>query len=140
MDRRRLIGTGVVGGLAGLLSDRAEAGEVAQSRGDSDDRVLVAAIDRLRDELRRQEQFTEIQAVREAQQQFLRLNGKLPDFVEVSLERWFAVYDWHIKWQQPLTLGRDGNGRYTVLLMQTAVILRTEALPGFIGLPYDQRL
>lgn len=140
MDRRRLIGTGVVGGLAGLLSDHAEAGEVAQSRGSADTRELVDAIEGIRSELRAQQQFTEIAAIREAQQQFLRLNGKLPDFVEVSLERWFAVYDWHIKWQQPLTLGRDGNGRYTVLLMQTAVILRTEALPGFIGLPYDQRL
>ena len=139
MDRRHLIGSGVVGGLAGLFSDRAEAGEVAQSRGGADTRELVAAIEEIRDTLRAQQQFGEIAAVRDALQQFLRTNGKLPDFVEVSLERWFAVYDWHIKWQQPLTLGRDANGRYTVLLMQTAVILRTDALPGFVGIPYDLR-
>ena len=139
MDRRHLIGSGVVGGLAGLFSDRAEAGEVAQSRGGADTRELVAAIEEIRDTLRAQQQFGEIAAVRDALQQFLRTNGKLPDFVEVSLERWFAVYDWHIKWQQPLTLGRDANGRYTVLLMQTAVILRTDTLPGFVGIPYDLR-
>ena len=139
MDRRHLIGSGVVGGLAGLFSDRAEAGEAAQSRGGADTRELVAAIEEIRDTLRAQQQFGEIAAVRDALQQFLRTNGKLPDLVEVSLERWFAVYDWHIKWQQPLTLGRDANGRYTVLLMQTAVILRTDTLPGFVGIPYDLR-
>jgi len=137
MDRRHLIGTGVVGGLAGLLTGHAEAGDAVQSRGDGEQ--LVAAIDRLRDELRRQDQFTGIQVVRDAQHLFLRANGKLPDFIEVSLEHWFAVHDWHIKWQQPLTLGRDSNGRYTILLMQTVVILRADAQPTFIGLPYDQR-
>lgn len=139
MDRRHLIGSGVVGSLAGLFPDRAEAGEAAQSRGEADARELVAAINALRSEFRSHQQFGEISAIRDAQQQFLRANGKFPDFIEVSLERWFAVYDWHIKWQQPLTLGRDGNGRYTVLLLQTAIILRTEVLPQFIGVPYDQR-
>lgn len=139
MDRRRLIGTGMVGGLAGLLSDHAEAGEAGQSRGTAETRELVDAIEGIRSELRAQQQFSEIAPVREAQQQFLRANGKFPDFIEVSLERWFAVYDWHIKWQQPLTLGRDANGRYTVLLLQTAIVLRAEVLPNFIGIPYDLR-
>ena len=49
------------------------------------------------------------------------------------------MHDWHIRWQQPLTIGRDTNGRYTLLLMQTVVILRTDAQPTYIGLPYDQR-
>ena len=136
MDRRHLIGTGVVGGLAGLLADRAEAGEAAQGRGDAE---LAAAVDRLREELRQQELFTGIQQIRDAQQLFLRANGKLPDFIEVSLELWFAAHDWHIRWQQPLTVGRDTNGRYTLLLMQTVVIMRTDTLPTYIGLPYDQR-
>ena len=79
MDRRHLIGSGVVGGLAGLFSDRADAGEVAQSRGGADTRELVAAIEEIRDTLRAQQQFGEIAAVRDALQQFLRTNGKLPD-------------------------------------------------------------
>ena len=137
MDRRHLIGTGVVGGLAGLLADRVEAGEPVQSRGETE---LAAAVDRLRDELQRQNQFVGIPAIRDAQQLFLRANGKLPDFIEVSLEHWFAAHDWHIRWQQPLTIGRDTNGRYTLLLMQTVVVMRPDALPTFVGLPYDQRI
>lgn len=138
MNRRHLIGTGVVGGLAGLLADRAHAGEAAQGRGDSE--PLAAAVDRLRDELQRQNLFTGIQPIRDAQQLFLRANGKLPDFIEVSLEHWFAVHDWHIRWQQPLTIGRDTNGRYTLLLMQTVVVMRPDTQPAYIGLPYDQRI
>jgi hypothetical protein len=49
------------------------------------------------------------------------------------------VHDWHIRYDQPLVLGRTGDGRYTIKLLETTVILRAEAAPGFIGLPFDNR-
>jgi hypothetical protein len=52
---------------------------------------------------------------------------------------WFAVHDWHVRWQQPLTVGRDPLGRYTIVLNQTAVIMRPDSLANFVGIPYDNK-
>jgi hypothetical protein len=41
--------------------------------------------------------------------------------------------------QQPLVLGRDLNGRYTMMLGFTALVLRQDAASSFIGIPYDNR-
>jgi hypothetical protein len=43
-----------------------------------------------------------------------------------------------IRWQQPTTLGRDAIGRYTILLMQTIVIVRPETKDS-VGPPYDAK-
>jgi hypothetical protein len=140
MDRRRLLGTGMLGGVAGVLAqaDKARASAEGQ-RSEPDNSDLVRAVDRLRLELQTQQQFTEIAPIRDVQVAFLRTNGKLPDFLEVGVDRWFGVYDWHVRWQQPLALGRDGLGRYTIQVIQTQVILRVDAAPAFIGVAYDTR-
>jgi hypothetical protein len=100
---------------------------------------IADAIAQLRVEVRTQHEFTELVAIREAQKQFLRANAKLPDFIEVGSDLWFAVHDWHVRWQQPLTLGRDGLGRYTVLLNPTTVIMRSDTVANFISQPYDNK-
>ena len=80
--------------------------------------------------------FTDIKRIRRPEGA-LRINNKLPDFIEVGVDVWFSVHDWHIKWQQPMTLGRDAGGRYTVVLLSTVMILRADMVPGYIGLPFD---
>jgi hypothetical protein len=69
---------------------------------------------------------------------FLAANGKFPDCIEVGADVWWALHDWHVRWQQPITLGRDPIGRYTILLMQTIVIMRPES-KNAIGVPYDNK-
>ena len=69
---------------------------------------------------------------------FLRGNGKLPDYIEVGTGLWFAAHDWHIRWQQPITMGRDAIGRVTLLLLSTLLMLRHDAQGNFMSLPYDQ--
>lgn len=139
MMRRALLTAGTVGGLVGALA-APEAGEAAQTSAEivAMDRV-AQAIAHLRDELREQRQFTEIAALRAAQKQFLRQNGKLPDFVDVGADVWFQAYDWHVRWQQPLVEGRDPLGRLTLTMAQTAVVLRPDVSATYIGLPYDAR-
>ena len=140
--RRRLLGSGVLGGVVGLLGDdRADAvpGAAQQQLTERSFDGILRAVDAVRDEMRTERTFQEIQPVRALQRTYLRDNGKLPDFVEVGLDVWFAVHDWHIRWQQPMTLGRDGSGRYTLVLLQTAVILRTDLQPGYVGIPYDRQ-
>ena len=134
IDRRQLLEGGLMGGVAGAF-----AGGGAQRGGRGEAEEVVKAIDELRDEFRRQRQFTEIGSIREQQLIFLRANGKLPDFIDVGIDLWFAAHDWHIRWQQPLTISRDATGRMTLLLLTTQLVLRPDAQGDFMSLPYDTR-
>jgi len=49
------------------------------------------------------------------------------------------VYDWHVRLQQPLTMARDPQGRYTLTFGFTALVLRADVVPNFISTPYDNR-
>ena len=70
---------------------------------------------------------------------FLRQTGKYPDYIEVGTDIWHQVYDWHVRYQQPLTVARSPEGRYTILLYSTQVIMRTELAASYIGQAYDNR-
>jgi hypothetical protein len=138
--RRRFLGGGVLGGVLGVLAaDSAGPADAAAAQRQSENMTEVTdAIDKLRQELRSERLFTELTPLRDAQVRFLAANGKFPDFIEVGTDVWWALHDWHIRWQQPITLGRDTLGRYTILLMQTIVIMRPETKDA-IGLPYDSK-
>jgi hypothetical protein len=134
IPRRTILGSGLVSSLAGLTATEAEAGQSDSSRNDP---AIAASIDRLRDELRAERGFVEIQPVRSLQLRHLLTNGRWPGFLEVGADVWLDVHDWHIRWQQPLTMGRDSANRYTLVLMGTTLILRTDLPRNFLGIPYD---
>ena len=100
---------------------------------------LAQAISAVRTEIRRQDSFWEIEPVREQIKTFLRQAGKYPDFIEVGTDIWHQVYDWHVRYQQPMTLTRNAEGRYTILLFSTQVIMRTELGASYLGQGYDNR-
>lgn len=77
--------------------------------------------------------------IRDAMTLFLRGSQKYPDFMDVGYVVFHAMYDWHIRNHLPLTVGRSADGRYGLMFMFTRLILRPDAVPDFIGLPYDQR-
>lgn len=138
VERRHLLGGGILGGLLGTLeADTAEAGQASGSNRE-EAQMITRAIDQLRTELRNQRIFSELAAIRDIQLKYLVANGKFPDFLEVGTDVWFQVHDWHVRWNQPLNLGRDIQNRPTILLMQTTIILRPE-LKEFIGIPYDNK-
>jgi hypothetical protein len=83
--------------------------------------------------------FVEIMAVRTKQMEFVKAQGKFPDFIDVGIDTWYAVHDWHIRLQQQLVFGRDSVGRYTLMLGFTALVLRPDAVASFISTPYDSR-
>ena len=134
IGRRQMLGSGVMGGVMGAFADgdaqRSDARDAAE---------IVKALDDLREEIHKQRLFTEIATIREAQLTFLRGNGKLPDYIDLGTDLWFAAYDWHVRWQQPLTIGRDPGGRLTMQLIATQLVLRSDAQGNFMSLPYDQR-
>jgi len=82
---------------------------------------------------------TEIAGVRQKQIEYLRATNKFPDFIDVGLDVWFGVHDWHIKHLQQMVIGRDGNGRYTITLMSTQLVMRPDLVPTFVSAPYDNR-
>jgi hypothetical protein len=140
IDRRQLLTAGgLLGALApagegtaygaGQMSERAAADVVTALQKISNAITLVAA----------QESFDAILPLRTRQVDYLKANGKFPDFIDVSVDVWMAVHDWHVRLQQPLTAGRDPAGRYTLMLGFTALVLRPDVAPNFISTPYDNR-
>jgi hypothetical protein len=140
IDRRQLL---TVGGLLGAL---APAGETTASGvGQMSERAaadVVTALQKISSAITTvaaQASFDSIVPLRTRQTDYLRANGKFPDFIDVSVDVWMAAYDWHVRFQQPLTVGRDVTGRYTLMLGFTALVLRPDAASTFVSAPYDNR-
>jgi len=141
VHRRAVITGSVLGGALSALTGPAEAAG-AQTAAQVSDRLvedIAKAVRSVRDEIERQYTFWEIAAVRDQLRTFLRANGKFPDFIEVGSDVWQQVYDWHVRFQQPIALGRTAEGRYTILLLATSVVMRPDMAAGFIGVGYDNR-
>jgi len=135
IGRRDVIHSLALGGtLSALAPDAVAAQDSEQALQD-----LTKAVRAVREEVARQASFWEIASVRDQLRTFLRSNGKFPDFIEVGVDIWMQVYDWHVRFQQPIMLGRTGDGRQTITLMTTSVIMRADSNASFIGPPYDNR-
>jgi hypothetical protein len=145
MVHRRAVITGtVLGGALSALTGPAEAAgaQAGAQNSERSDRLMediARAVRSVRDQIERQDTFWEIAAVRDQLRTFLRANGKFPDFIEVGSDVWQQVYDWHVRFQQPIALGRTPEGRYTILLLATNVVMRPDMAAGYIGVPLDNR-
>jgi hypothetical protein len=153
LARRRMLGTTLFGGLLGSAipasvsarsrtAAEAEGGPADQGNQTSE-RQLTEIADALKD-LRKaieapQGAFVEILPIRQKQMDYLKATNKFPDFIDVGLDVWFAVHDWHIKRLQQPVLGRDANGRYTISVLGTQLVMRPDLVPTFISAPYDSR-
>jgi hypothetical protein len=148
ISRRTVLnGTALGSALAALTPTAlAEAGgaEALQANSDRvnvtiDISAITSSINALRSEVTRQDTFWEIEPVRREIKTFLRQAGKYPDYIEVGTDVWHQVYDWHVRYQQPMSLARTAEGRYTILLYSTQVIMRTELAANYVGPAYDNR-
>jgi hypothetical protein len=140
IDRRSLL---TAGGLLGALAPAGEG--TAYGAGQMSDRAaadVVTALQKISTAINAvaaNESFDAILPLRSRQVEYLKANNKFPDFIDVSAEVWMSVYDWHVRLQQPITIGRDPAGRYTMMLGFTALVLRPDVTPTFISTPYDNR-
>ena len=82
--------------------------------------------------------FGRIGQVRNQLEIYLRANGKFPDYLEIGIGVFEDVYDWHVKYQQPIQLNRTTDNRLVIRFMLTQLILRHEQETGFVGTPYDR--
>ena len=132
--RRHMLGTTLLGGLFGASAPPAdEVGQISERHAQD----IVDALKSIRSAIDASGSFSEISRLRQLQMDHLRSSGKFPDYIDAGSDVWFGVHDWHVKHLQPLNLGRDASGRYTILLMSTFIVLRPEILPTFVGAPYD---
>jgi hypothetical protein len=141
--RRQMIQRATLGGaLMALTAPDIKALGTEAAADASSDRAteeVAKAVRAIHDEISRQNSFWEIASVRDATRAFLRANGKFPDFIEVGTDTWQQVYDWHVRFQQPVMVGRTPEGRYTITLMATTLVMRPDLAQGYIGPPYDNR-
>jgi len=138
VQRRDLMGGGLVAGLATLMTPRAEASAVAD-----DDEHTAASIDRFRETVAQQfeqvysAKWQGVSRVRKQQHTWITSTRKYPDFIEIGLDVWDNVYDWHVTYQQPVNMLRLSDGRYAMSFMFTTLLLRPDQSPDFVGYAFD---
>lgn len=147
VSRRSVLSGSALGGIVASLAPEAEAAPAGaqQTQRVSDEGManglaqVVTALTQLREEIRRQDTFWELNSLRDPIRMYLRTAGKYPDFIEVGTDTWQQVYDWHVRYQQTPTIGRNPEGRYTIMLMATMLIQRVDVQPNYVGIPFDNR-
>ena len=130
ITRRELIASGIGATAA------ANAGETALQ----DSALLSSMLTELR-EIRRAVSIEGTMAVgqiREAQRLFFKNTGRFPDFIDVGFNVYQAVIDWLIAMQQPVTMNRIADGRYSVAFIGSTVVLRADFSDNYVGQGYDR--
>ena len=136
VQRRDLMNGGFVAGLAAMMAPPASAEP-------ADDEQSAAAINRLREAVERQfdqiytGKWRGVSRVRQQQRTWMMATRKYPDFIEIGLDVWDNVYDWHVTYQQPLNMVRLTDGRYAMTFMFTTLLLRPDQAPDFVGYAFD---
>jgi hypothetical protein len=133
ISRRELLASGVA---AGALASPEEA-TAAQ---ESDTVYLNRILEELRG-IRKAVSFQGAQAVaqvRLAQRTFLKNSSRFPEFVDVGFDVYESVIDWLIAVQQPVTINRIADGRYSVALFATTIVLRPDFPDNYVGQGYDK--
>ena len=137
MHRRALINGTLFSGFAAL-------GTAAQGRGSAqsgaDEGLVAKAIEELNSTVRNvAETSPELARIRQQQRIFLKANHKFPEFIEVGIGVWESVFDWHIRHQQPLAVSVNADGRYTMPVAFSTLILRPEFSENYVGVGMDSR-
>jgi hypothetical protein len=137
LQRRIAIGTAVLFGLLGVMAATAPVVHAA------DDAQVAAAIESLRKSVEQQLDATKVGSspavmrIRQVQHTYLQSTRQYPPFIEVGIGVWDAIYDWHVRYQQPLDARRLDDGRYAMTFMFTTLILRADQASDYVGPPLD---
>jgi hypothetical protein len=140
VGRRDMLGSSLLAGLTGAFADAGvDAAPPAMAEDTSE--AAASALDRLRTTLERQASpgsvTPSIAAVRQQQRTYIRSHEKYPDYIEVGLGVWEEVYDWHVRYQLPITAARLPDGRYVLGFMFSNLILRPDQALDFVGFGFD---
>jgi hypothetical protein len=137
VERRAVMGGGLLAGLTTLMATGTSEAAVA------DDAQVAGAIDALRNTVERQfdaaytSKWRGVGRIRQQQRTWIRATQKYPDFIEIGIDVWDNIYDWHIAHQQPVSMARTTDGRYAMVFMFTTLLLRPEQAADFVGFAFD---
>lgn len=145
ISRRDVVTAGVLGTLAAPV---AEASVAQQSQDDGQTaRVLgqlnaqLAAINATLESGLRGPGLTSGSYLPDLRSRFtthIRSTGKFPDFVEIGINPFYDVYDWHVRHNQQIQITRVSEQRFAIQWMFTQLVLRWEQDPNYIGPPFDR--
>jgi hypothetical protein len=131
ITRRELIASGIGATAA------ANAGETVVMQ---DTALLSSMLTELR-EIRRAVSIDGTQAVsqiRDSQRTFFKNTGRFPDFIDVGFNVFQSLVDWLIALQQPVTLSRLVDGRYSLNFIGSTIVLRGDFSDNYVGQGYDR--
>ena len=134
MERRNLVGGGLVAGIASMVA----VGD-ADAAQDRDSIEVSRALGELRRTIENNynSPWLRIAQIREQQRIWMRTTQKYPDFIEIGLNVWEGIHDWHVRFQQPINMSRMADGRYVMSFMFTTLILRTDLDANYVGPAFD---
>lgn len=136
----------VTAGALGALSTAAGAEGTALAEAQSNEQISAEALRAMRGDLARIQETLDdaltvgrgvVSTVRKQFEVYVRTNQKYPDYCEIGLQVFTDLYDWHVRYQQPLEITRVDN-RTALRFMFTWMVLVPGQDPAFIGIPYDR--
>ena len=140
VGRRDILGSSLLAGFGGVFAESAAPEPTALAAEDTSE-AAASAIDRLRTTIERQSTpstvSAAIAAIRQQQRTYIRSHDKYPDFIEVGLGVFEEVYDWHVRYQQPINATRLTDGRYMIAFMFSNLILRPDQALDYVGFGFD---
>jgi hypothetical protein len=147
LTRRSLFAGGLFGGLAGVAKPGPETDVTVARGGDQSDsaiNALRAVLEDIRKDLRSQFGCTaapcpEIDMIRQEQRRFLKGSNKFPDFIDIGIDIWERLVDWHVRYLQRPAISRMSDGRYAMGFGLTTLILRPDMAGTYMGLGYDSK-
>jgi hypothetical protein len=137
MERRAVVGGSFLAGLSTLMSP------VSAEAAAQDLEGVSSSIDRLRRTVEDQfgavytNKWNGVARIRQQQHTWMRSTQKYPDFIEIGLDVWDNIYDWHVVHQQPISMTRTTDGRYTMVFMFTTLLLRPDQAADYVGFAFD---
>ena len=133
--------TGTVAGVGELPDSVLTASQSSRGSSGNNDEQVVKALEDIRDILRGDSGAgsPELSTIRGLQRDFLKSRGKFPDFIEIGIDVWESVMNWHVRTRQRVEVQRTAEGRYSIAVFQTNLILRYDVSNNYIGAPYDPK-
>ena len=150
ISRREVVTGGVLGTLAGSTADLSAEGlmERAKVEAAQDDAGIIRALNQIDQELERlngvvdsTSRVTTGSYLGEIRSRFtthLRASGRFPEFMEIGVDPFYEVYDWHVRHQQQIQITRISEQRFAIQWMFTQLIMRYEQDPKHLGIPFDR--
>jgi hypothetical protein len=142
--RRQIVTHGAVGAFGAAAMPGAVENHAPQ---DSNAQAVVAAVEHLEKSVQgplsaafesNSLAHGYVQRLRDLFTTFLRANQKFPDFCDIGINVFYDLYDWHVKYREPLQVGRTADNRMTIRFMYTTLLVRLDSEPGYMGVPFDR--